>query len=232
MTDTIGRNMTAEVGEVGLYRSVVARAILDLFGSQSIASHQDEVRVARDEALSFLTAEIGGWAQSREMICGICDLEPSILRDQVIAILEGQDPPDEARELTFAKLDVARELWAQKKTEAARAQAARARQAKIVAQRRSVFESKHSEQADELAQHTAAREPVKLRYSEMRAIVLDQIKQKPRKFREILHAVEGADHQIRTVLNNALAKGEIVRSSTFVYSIAPSSLVEAEPEAA
>lgn len=232
MTDTIGKNKTAEVGEVGLYRSVVARAILDLFGSLSIASQQDEARAARDEALNFLTADTGGWAQSRKTICGICDLEPSILRSQVIAILEGKDPPDDARESTFTKLNVARELWVQKKTEAVRAQAARERQAKIVAQRRSVFESKHLEQADELARHTPDREPVKLRYSEMRAIVLEQIKEKPRKFREILHAVGGSDHQVRTLLNNALAKGEIVRSSTFVYSIAPSSSVVAQPEAA
>ncbi|WP_170326783.1 hypothetical protein [Ruegeria arenilitoris] len=115
MISVAGNVKAVEVGEVGLYRSVVTRAIMDLFGSLSLTSQQDEARAARDDALSFLTAETGGWAQSRNTICEICDIEPSILRSRVVAILEGQDPPDEARQSVLTNLDAARDLWTKRK---------------------------------------------------------------------------------------------------------------------
>ncbi len=220
MINVAGNVKAVEVGEVGLYRSVVTRAIMDLFGSLSLTSQQDEARAARDDALSFLTAETGGWAQSRNTICETCDIEPSILRSRVVAILEGRDPPDEARQSVFTNLDAARDLWAKKKTETARAQAARERQAKIVAHRRAEPQKRK-------------RTPVRHRYSELRLMVFDLLRREPMKFKDILQAMGGvSDHAIRTLLNNALAKGEVVRSSTYVYSLAPSSSVVAEPEAA
>ncbi|WP_170326782.1 hypothetical protein [Ruegeria arenilitoris] len=64
-------------------------------------------------------------------------------------------------------------------------------------------------------------------------MVFDLLRREPMKFKDILQAMGGvSDHAIRTLLNNALAKGEVVRSSTFVYSLAPSSSVVAQPEAA
>ena len=180
-------------GEQSLLRAVVARTVLDLFAKVLPASEQDEAQLARREALYFLTRENGAWAQSRRRICDSCGVDPDGLRKNILRILNGGEIVGADVRNTFAGIEIARQLWVDEKTEPARAKAARAEKAK--------------------QQTKAPRQKVKASYSTIRSTVLPLLSQ-PRRFKDLIAATDGeyGDSKIRTVLANAIQKGEVVRN--------------------
>lgn len=89
--------------------AILSRAVADLFiGDNYHGNNQD---VIRREALVFLTDKDGQWAQSRADFCTLCGVDPSLLRDRVIDILEGRAPPDLGEARKAIKLDLAQRLW-------------------------------------------------------------------------------------------------------------------------
>lgn len=74
--------------------------------------------MAKREALSFLTAERGPWAQQRAHYCTLVGLDPDVLRSQIIRILEGDDRPlayyGGGKELS--QTEDARAMWREKQT--------------------------------------------------------------------------------------------------------------------
>lgn len=66
-----------------LVNAIILKAVADLFSSAS-----DET--SRSEAFSFLTARTGPWAAHREHLCWLVDLDPDVLRERMMDILEGR----------------------------------------------------------------------------------------------------------------------------------------------
>lgn len=64
-------------------RAVIMRAVTDVFSPGT-----DDT--SRSEALAFLTARKGAWAESREHLCWLVDLDPDVLRERIWDILEGR----------------------------------------------------------------------------------------------------------------------------------------------
>jgi len=100
-----------------LINAVIARAVSDLFSEQTDAT-------SRSEAYAFLTARTGAWAEWREHYCWLVDLDPNVLRERVMDILEGRRDLDRYQERGRGNLDAkyGREFLAQ---ERAREEAAR-----------------------------------------------------------------------------------------------------------
>lgn len=84
-----GLHVSRPDGPQSLYRDVVARSVLDLFGKVIPASEKDEAQLARREALYFLTRESGAWAESRRRLCAACEIDPDALRANILRILDG-----------------------------------------------------------------------------------------------------------------------------------------------
>ena len=63
--------------------AVILRAVSDLFSSST-----DDA--SRSEALAFLTAKKGAWAENREHLCWLVDLDPDLLRERILDFLEGR----------------------------------------------------------------------------------------------------------------------------------------------
>lgn len=63
--------------------AVILRAVTDLFSSSMD-------RTSRLEAVAFLTASQGAWAESREHLCWLVDLDPDLLRVRILEILDGR----------------------------------------------------------------------------------------------------------------------------------------------
>lgn len=191
-------------GPQALYRAVIARSVLDLFGKVIPASEQDEAQLARREALYFLTREGGAWAESRRNLCDAAGLEADELRSNILRVLAGAEIVGADHRSTFGGIDAARELWAAEQSAPARAQAQRVKR-----------------QADKRA---APQRRVKASYSTVRSAVLPLLSE-PRQFRDLIHATDGefGDAAIRKVLANAINKGEIVRNDenhTYVLAAA------------
>ncbi|WP_227269620.1 hypothetical protein [Roseobacter weihaiensis] len=199
-----GLNDSQPNGAQSLYRAVVARSVLDLFGKVIPASEQDEAQLARREALYFLTRERGAWAESRRSLCDAAGLDPDDLRSNILRVLAGREIIGADHRSTFGGIDAARELWAAEEAAPARAQKQRLRQ--------------------KAAKLAAPRRNVKASYSTIRSAVLPLLAE-PRQFRDLIHATDGefGDAAIRKVLANAINKGEIVRNAenhTYVLAAA------------
>lgn len=100
-----------------LAHAVIRQAVLDLFsGTLSGASNEDEA-FERHLALRFLTATGNDdWARAREHWCIMADVDPDILRDQIVRVLEGEREIDiEDRTYRLNGHDIARRLWANEK---------------------------------------------------------------------------------------------------------------------
>lgn len=112
-----GHHDSRQSPEALLVFAILSRAIHDLFGS-AILTNSTEVALAKREALSFLTAERGPWAQQRATYCTLVGLDPDVLRSQIIRILEGDDGPlayyGGGKELN--QTEDARAMWREKQT--------------------------------------------------------------------------------------------------------------------
>ena len=71
-----------------LVNAIILKAVADLFSSAS-----DET--SRSEAFTFLTARTGPWATHREHLCWLVDLDPDVLRERILDILEGRRDLDQ-----------------------------------------------------------------------------------------------------------------------------------------
>ncbi len=71
-----------------LVNAIILKAVADLFSSAS-----DET--SRSEAFTFLTARTGTWAAHREHLCWLVDLDPEVLRERLMDILEGRRDLDQ-----------------------------------------------------------------------------------------------------------------------------------------
>ena len=69
--------------------SVLSRAITDLFGTVGLTANADEAKVAKQDALTFLTQKSGGWAKRRNELCDAVGIDGDEMRDRVIRVLEG-----------------------------------------------------------------------------------------------------------------------------------------------
>lgn len=120
--------VTVAYEEQQLYIAVMKQAIVDLFAGSPSASNPKEGDLIRREALLFLTAPTGPWADMRAEIGLVIDRDPKEVRETIIAILEGGDMPY-LGDVRATGVDKARALWAEQKAfeEAAHAERLRRR---------------------------------------------------------------------------------------------------------
>lgn len=120
--------VTVAYEEQQLYIAVMKQAIVDLFAGSPSASNPKEGDLIRREALLFLTAPSGPWADMRSEIGLVIDRDPKEVRETIIAILEGGDMPY-LGDVRATGVDKARALWAEQKAfeEAAHAERLRRR---------------------------------------------------------------------------------------------------------
>lgn len=120
--------VTVAYEETQLYIAVMKQAIVDLFAGSPSASNPKEGDLIRREALLFLTAPTGPWADMRAEIGLVIDRDPKEVRETIIAILEGGDMPY-LGDVRATGVEKARALWAEQKAfeEAARAERLRRR---------------------------------------------------------------------------------------------------------
>jgi len=71
-----------------LVNAIILKAVADLFSSASD-------KTSRAEAYTFLTARSGPWADWREHYCWLVDLDPDVLRERILDILEGRRDLDQ-----------------------------------------------------------------------------------------------------------------------------------------
>ncbi len=112
--------VTVAYEEQQLYIAVMKQAIVDLFAGSPSASNPKEGDLIRREALLFLTAPTGPWADMRAEIGLVIDRDPKEVRETIIAILEGGD-------VRATGVEKARALWAEQKAFEEAAQAERLR---------------------------------------------------------------------------------------------------------
>ena len=100
--------------EKALVTAIISQALNDLFNPDYLVTPAE-----RDQALALLTDHHGEWAEARRDLCHVTDYDPDILRERVIAILTGKEPPAilvETRPDKKARcLQEARALWANRK---------------------------------------------------------------------------------------------------------------------
>ncbi len=120
--------VTVAYEETQLYIAVMKQAIVDLFAGSPSASNPKEGDLIRREALLFLTAPTGPWADMRAEIGLVIDRDPKEVRETIIAILEGGDMPY-LGDVRATGVEKARALWAEQKAfeEAAHAERLRRR---------------------------------------------------------------------------------------------------------
>lgn len=132
-----------------LAHAVIRQAVLDLFsGTLSGASNEDEA-FERHLALRFLTATgSDDWAQARAAWCNLADVDPDILRDHIVRVLEGHRDIDiEDRTYRLNGHHIARKLWADEK----------ARHLAYIEQARKVSESRRAERREARIQEAFAQ---------------------------------------------------------------------------
>lgn len=173
-------------GPQSLYRAVIARAVLDLFGKVIPAPEGVDANGARREALYFLVRERGAWAASRRDLCGACGIDPDALRANILRIIDGGEIVGADHRQTFGGIDAARSLWEEEQAPAPRPQKRKRRDAPP----RGVSPS----------------------YSIVRSAILPLLSE-PRRLKDLVIATDGeyGDFMIRKVLANAIQKGEVER---------------------
>jgi len=72
-----------------LWLTVITSAVEDLFSPGFAATAQDQ-----SDALHFLTDKVGAWAASRRDVATAAGIDHEHLREHVVSILEGAEPPD------------------------------------------------------------------------------------------------------------------------------------------
>lgn len=116
--------VTVAYEETQLYLAVMKQAVIDLFAGSPSSSNPREGDLIRREALLFLTAPTGPWADMRAEIGLVIDRDPKEVRETIIAILEGGDMPY-LGDVRATGVDKARALWAEQKAREVAAHAER-----------------------------------------------------------------------------------------------------------
>ena len=210
-----GRHQARVPSEHFLICAILSRAILDLFGSATLAATQEERAKVREESLLFLTRDRGSWANRRNELCDAVGIDGDEMRKRVIQVLEGNSNALDAYASQMTHMADARKLWADRKDAKARAQVAREKQSERVACRRAHPKPKLRNQITDRAK--------------VREILLSHLDQ-PMRFKDLLAATNGdlSDSVMRNVLKDAVARGEITRHpETFAYRLAPKTAVAA-----
>lgn len=173
-------------GPQSLYRAVIARAVLDLFGKVIPGSEGEDAQHSRRAALYFLVRERGDWAVSRRDLCGACGIDPDALRKHVLHILNGGEITGADARNVFGGIEIARGLWEQEQAPPPR--------------------PKKPERRD------APPRGVSPSYSVVRSAILPLLSE-PRRLKDLVIATDGeyGDFMIRKVLANAIQKGEVER---------------------
>lgn len=98
-----------------LGHAVIRQAVLDLF-SGMVSGAEDEV-CERRRAMRFLTATgDDDWAHARAHWCSMADVDPGILRDEIVRVLDGErDIELEDQTYRLNGHDIARRLWSEEK---------------------------------------------------------------------------------------------------------------------
>ncbi|WP_299378230.1 hypothetical protein [uncultured Tateyamaria sp.] len=162
--------------------AVLSRAILDLFGPNTLANNQAEGKKSRYEALRFLTDHSGAWAKRRTELCDAIGFNGDDVRARVVRVLEGDSKALDHYEGrgSLNHVEEARELWEREKDARARAPAKRPKEPKRKA----------------------------VRYMEARPKVLALL-DRPRTVKELSDETGFSDGVVRTVLNKAIEKGTV-----------------------
>lgn len=189
--------------------SVLSRAILDLFGPVGLTSTKEEAQQAKADALSFLTKKSGAWAKRRNDLCDAIGFDGDNVRARVIQVLEGDCTAlatyDGRRELT--QVAQARELWEREKPQPSRQTPSRNLETKSQPRPR----------------HAVTK------YADVRRHIMPLLTQ-PRTFKDLIMETNGdvSDTTIRSVLRNAVARGEVVnKDNTYLLVSVPETAVAA-----
>lgn len=171
-------------GPQSLYRAVVARAVLDLFGKVIPGSEGEDAQHSRRAALYFLVRDRGAWAESRRDLCGACGIDPDALRKHVLHILNGGEITGADARNVFGGIDAARRLWE--------------------------AENNLPPRPKKPKRRDAPPRGVSPSYSVVRSAILPLLSE-PHQFKELIFATDGefGDSIIRKVLANAIRKGEV-----------------------
>ncbi|WP_414897039.1 hypothetical protein [Rhodovulum sp. YEN HP10] len=177
-------------GAPALYRAVLARAVLDLFGKAITASEGADAQLARREALYFLTRERGAWAESRRDLCDASGIDPDALRLNALRILDGGEIVGADARNAFGGIEIARNLWKAEQAPAPRPKALKRKK------------------------HDRPPRGVSPSYSAVRSAILPLLSE-PRRFKELIIATDGECGVgiVRKVLAIAMQKGEVVRDN-------------------
>ncbi len=180
-----------------LIYAVLSRAIHDLFGVVGLTSNKSEAEAAKHEALMFLTQATGGWAKRRNELCDAIGFDGEVVRTRVVRVLEGDTSALDTFDGRGALSDVAhaRELWELEKQRSAQA--------------RRAFDLRRRQRDNPPPQSKSRR----VKYIEARPKILGLLSQ-PHTVQELSDATGYTDGVVRTVINNAVAKGELRQNGT------------------
>lgn len=146
-----------------LWLMVITSAVEDLFSPGFTATAQDQ-----SDALHFLTDQVGAWAASRRDVATAAGIDHDVLREHVVSILEGKEPPPGMltgergkKPANFvAGVEAARRQWAERiaveKATLERSRALAADAAERRAKESEVERSRAARDAMLAAQHDAA----------------------------------------------------------------------------
>lgn len=186
--------------------SILSRAIVDLFGTVGMTANEDEAKVAKQDALMFLTQKTGGWAKRRRELCDAVGIDADEMRDRVVRVLEGDNLALDTYETRGALTHVseAQALWEYEKGATERARVAS-------------IEAKRYRRKVKLA----PKKNSITKYSEVRPVILALL-DRPRTFKDLTIVTNGdvSDTVIRKVLQNGVAKGELIKPHTDTYVLA------------
>ena len=193
-----------------LVYAIIAQAVQDLFGSPGSNLTASQCSNARRDALKFLTASSGSWAQWRRTYCDLVGLDDEILRARIVAVLEGGDAPVLAYGVgkNPAGLKEARDMWASPRPAP-----------KLTAATKPKAIPKPAPQPTAPKPAAPPRPPAQITtYSDVRRIVHGLL-HKPNSFRDLIIATQGnvSDSTIRTVLRNGLETRELGRDARGRY---------------
>lgn len=215
-----GQHSPHTLPEELLVFSVLSRAILDLFGSVGLTANADEAKMAKQEALMFLTQKTGGWAKRRNELCDAIGIDGDDMRARVVRVLEGDTLALETYETRGGLTHVAeaRVLWEHEK-----GAIERARTATIEAKRNRRNASTPtiiSPRNVSTPTITSPRNTI-TKYSEVRPIVFKLLDQ-PHTFKDLITATNGdvSDATIRKVLSIGIEKGDLIKPENAAYVLA------------
>jgi len=80
---TWGGDISVPGSPASLINAVILKAVTDLFSANILEND-------RADAFAFLTAKNGSWAESRDRLCWLVNIDPDLMRVRIFDILEGK----------------------------------------------------------------------------------------------------------------------------------------------